>query len=208
MVVWFSEAWAIDRLPASFGAFSWIRQDSAPRRLAFARHRMEQRAFAVGAAAGATALLLLSAAAGRPGLQLLAMGGQPDFRVEGESREVCRRFLAVYDRKVVYPDGRVAYFDIVGHPRSYTSCASSSSMADRSVTLVRQFARPGLEAALVFGLACGGCDPRKHRSAQHAAESELSEEARLGAAGGPGCSAKPSGDARGQVVPSVHAFLC
>ena len=146
---------------------------------------MEQSkiAFAVGAAAGATALLLVQrwqrrrprpAAAG-------CVEGNPGFRVEGEEREVYRRFLAVYDRKVVYPDGRAADFDIVGHPRSYHFvCVFVFHTADRSVTLLREFAQAGLpEAALVFGLACGGYDRRKHRSAQHAAESELSEEARL-----------------------------
>jgi hypothetical protein len=142
-----------------------------------------KRAFAVGAAAGVTALLAAQrwrrrrprpAAAG-------CLDVNPGFRVEGEEREVYRRFLAVYDRKVVYPDGRVADFDIVGHPRSYHFvCVFVFHTADRSVTLLREFAQAGLpEAALVFGLACGGYDPRKHRSAQHAAESELSEEAQL-----------------------------
>lgn len=147
-------------------------------------------AFAVGAAAGATALLVAQRwRRRRP--RPVAVGGvddpgarpvtNPGFRVVGEEREVYRRFLAVYDRKVVYPDGRVADFDIVGHPRSYHFvCVFVFHTADRSVTLLREFAQAGLpEAALVFGLACGGYDPRKHRSAQHAAESELSEEAQL-----------------------------
>ena len=146
---------------------------------------MEQSkiAFAVGAAAGATALLLVQRWQRRRPRPATAgcVEGNPGFRVEGEEREVYRRFLAVYDRKVVYPDGRAADFDIVGHPRSYHFvCVFVFHTADRSVTLLREFAQAGLpEAALVFGLACGGYDPRKHRSVQHAAESELSEEARL-----------------------------
>ncbi len=120
---------------------------------------MEQSkiAFVAGAAAGATALLLVQrwqrrrprpAAAG-------CVEGNPGFRVEGEEREVYRRFLAVYDRKVVYPDGRAADFDIVGHPRSYHFvCVFVFHTADRSVTLLREFAQAGLpEAALVFGQA-------------------------------------------------------
>ena len=146
---------------------------------------MEQSkiAFAVGAAAGATALLLVQRWQRRRPRPATAgcVEGNPGFRVEGEEREVYRRFLAVYDRKVVYPDGRAADFDIVGHPRSYHFvCVFVFHTADRSVTLLREFAQAGLpEAALVFGLACGRYDPRKHRSAQHAAESELSEEAQL-----------------------------
>ena len=157
---------------------------AAPPRVA-TLSRMEQSkiAFAVGAAAGATALLLVQRWQRRRPRPATAgcVEGNPGFRVEGEEREVYRRFLAVYDRKVVYPDGRSADFDIVGHPRSYHFvCVFVFHTADRSVTLLREFAQAGLpEAALVFGLACGGYDPRKHRSAQHAAESELSEEARL-----------------------------
>ena len=151
-----------------------------------ARARMPQNkiAFAVGAAAGATVLLAAQRYWRRRRARPAAAGCvdvNPGFRVEGEEREVYRRFLAVYDRKVVYPDGRVADFDIVGHPRSYHFvCVFVFHTADRSVTLLREFAQAGLpEAALVFGLACGGYDPRKHRSVQHAAESELSEEAQL-----------------------------
>ena len=141
-------------------------------------------AFALGAAAGATALLAAQRYWRRRRPRPAAAGCvdvNPGFRVEGEEREVYRRFLAVYDRKVVYPDGRVADFDIVGHPRSFHFvCVFVFHTADRSVTLLREFAQAGLpEAALVFGLACGGYDPRKHRSVQHAAESELSEEAQL-----------------------------
>ena len=147
-------------------------------------------AFAAGAAAGAAAILALQHALSRrlrpttsgfvganPGF----VGANPGFKVEGEERQVYRRFLAVCDRRVVYPDGRIADFDIVGHPRSFHFVAVFVfHSADCSITLLREFAQAALpEAALIFGLVCGGYDPRKHRDVRHAAEAELSEEARL-----------------------------
>ena len=109
------------------------------------------------------------------------VGANPGFRIERDEQEVYRRFLAVHDRRVIYPDGRTADFDIVGHPRSFHFVAVFVFHAsDCSVTLLREFAQAAPPAAaLVFGLVCGGYDPRKHRDVRHAAESELSEEARL-----------------------------
>ena len=46
--------------------------------------------------------------------------------------------------------------------------------------MLREFAQAALpHSAMVCGLPCGGYDPRKHESTQHAAQCELSEEAHL-----------------------------
>ena len=59
------------------------------------------------------------------------------FRIEGEEPIVYRRYLAVQDRRVVYPDGRVANFDVVGHPQSdfHFAVIFPFHTADGTVTL-------------------------------------------------------------------------
>jgi len=109
-------------------------------------------------------------------------GDNPGFHIEKAEEQMYKRFLQVQSRVVLYPDGRKADFDIVGHPRGeykFTVVFVFHS-SDRTVTLLREFAQAALpHAALVYGLVCGGYDPRKHISLKHAAECELSEEARL-----------------------------
>lgn len=103
------------------------------------------------------------------------------FSVDGEEPTVYRRYLAVQDRRVAYPDGRLANFDIVGHPKcDYQFAVVFPFHADGTVTLLREFAQAALPGPpTVYSLPCGGYDPRRHRDVAHAAASELSEEALL-----------------------------
>ncbi len=114
-------------------------------------------------------------------------GGSADgFSAEGFSvvseSSAYRRYLQVEDRLVRYPDGREARFDIVGHPSNghcfvtvFAYCTASAT-----VTMLREFAQAAPpHGTTVLGLPCGGYDPGRHSSMLHAAQLELSEEARL-----------------------------
>ena len=103
------------------------------------------------------------------------------FRVASES-VAYKRYLQVEARVVVYPDGRQASFDIIGHPKNQYvfTVVFVYHTASRSVTLIREFAQAAPpHAARVLTLPCGGFDPRKHADLLEAARAELSEEARL-----------------------------
>ena len=93
-----------------------------------------------------------------------------------------KRFLQVEERVVSYPDGRVASFDIVGHPKGGYRfvLVFAYHSASSSVTMLREFAQAAPpHAARVLTLPCGGFDPSKHADLLAAAKAELSEEARL-----------------------------
>ena len=93
-----------------------------------------------------------------------------------------RRFLQVEDWRVAYPDGRQIDFDIVGHPRNqyHFVVVFTFATSSQTVTMLEEFAQAALpHRSTVWGLPCGGYDPRKHSSALHAAQCELSEEAHL-----------------------------
>lgn len=103
------------------------------------------------------------------------------FRITSR-RQVYKRYLQVEDRQVVYPDGRQAAFDIVGH-KHFDTCFVSVFVyhnASNSVTMLREFAQAALpQADMLYGLPSGGYDPDKHSSLLHAAQCELSEEVQL-----------------------------
>lgn len=104
-----------------------------------------------------------------------------EFCVLSES-QAYRRFLQVEDRRVRYPDGREADFDVVGHPKNnfHFVVTFAFNTRRREVTVLREFAQAAPpHTSMVWGLPCGGYDPKKHGSTLHAAKSELSEEAQL-----------------------------
>merc|ERR1711908_55971 len=93
-----------------------------------------------------------------------------------------KRYLRVDQHEIAYPDGSTNSFDIVGH-KDYDLCFVCVFVwhsADATVTVLREFAQAALpHASTMLGLPCGGYEPGKHSSLQHAAECELSEEALL-----------------------------
>jgi len=103
------------------------------------------------------------------------------FTVKSE-RVAYKRFLQVEERVVVYPDGREASFDIVGHPKNAYRfvVAFAFHTTTRSVTVLREFAQAAPpHCATTLVLPTGGYDPKKHPSLLGAAQAELAEEARL-----------------------------
>ena len=72
---------------------------------------------ALGVVVGAAAMVCAQRITRERRSRLPWSGANPGFRVEGEEKQAYKRFLQVQDRTVVYPDGRSAAFDIVGHPR-------------------------------------------------------------------------------------------
>ena len=97
-------------------------------------------------------------------------------------RSAYKRFLQVEERVVVYPDGREASFDIVGHPKNNYAfvVVFAYHCATRSVTLLREFVQAAPpDGATALMLPTGGFDPRRHGSLLGAAKAELSEEAHL-----------------------------
>ena len=82
----------------------------------------------------------------------------------------------------MYPDGREASFDIVGHPKNAYRfvVAFAFHTTTRSVTVLREFAQAAPpHCATTLVLPTGGYDPKKHPSLLGAAQAELAEEARL-----------------------------
>ena len=107
---------------------------------------------------------------------------QGAFRLLGEAEVPYSRFLQVEDRQIEYPDGRRIAFDIVGHQRTNFHFVTIFAFDTRqqTVTVLSEFAQAALpHSTMVWSLPCGGYEPRKHTSAMHAAERELSEEAHL-----------------------------
>ena len=96
--------------------------------------------------------------------------------------QLWKRFLTVEDRLVQYPDGRTNAFDILGSPKiDYKFVCTFVYFSSRnSCILLREFAQAALpQTELVYNLPGGGFLPKKHKSVQHAAQDELSEEAQL-----------------------------
>ena len=67
----------------------------------------------------------------------------------------------------------------MGHPKNdyHFVVVFAFDSASGTVTMLREFAQAALpHTEMVWGLPCGGFDPRRHESKRHAAQCELSEE--------------------------------
>ncbi|KAJ3007664.1 hypothetical protein HKX48_008992 [Thoreauomyces humboldtii] len=96
-----------------------------------------------------------------------------------EEKEVYRRYISVWDRKIQYPDGRIISWDVAGHdtPNPSFSVTFPFNTETRTTSLIIEYAQGTNN--LVYTFAAGGFDPAKHETIEDTARQELSEESRL-----------------------------
>jgi len=127
-------------------------------------------------------LFQVSSGRGRKALTRLYSSESPEFSGKFsilDEKVSFQRYQTVYERLIRYPNGKRVSFDVFGNPRSdfKSVFVFPYDTRTKTVTLLREYI-PGINEVM-WGFPAGGFDPKKHKSLEDAARSELSEEAFL-----------------------------